>query len=385
MTVRVRTPRRRQRGLTLLELVVGVFIAVFLTAAAVAFAAHETRLMGISRDRLDIAQASRASLDLLVSDLAMAGGGVGYFENGNFAGLDTGPFTIGGCNFNANGAANNFNPGSPPPAGAFTSIPLTAVGQQGTVGTAYNLPTVDIGIRMADGSYATIADYNAAGAGQYCFDANDRFNSGGLAVMRTGDFLAARTVRITTTNNPVGCSFHTCVNQCVSFVFNPVAAFQSSPGVGNITYLGGELQGGYKRVVWFVASDGNVGTLRRAVFDTFPEVCGTRDNNLGGAVADLVETMQVQVYQYVTDTAVFGGAPAWVNVGQVPINNRFRTRVDLELVMRTRAPLNNQRTPELLRLRANTCVPSVGACNALQDYGDRRVYRTSVEVKNASI
>ena len=105
MRARTKTSRRTQRGLTLLELLVGVFIAIFLTAAAVAFAAHETRLMGVSQARLEASSAGRAALDLLADDLAMAGAGVGHFENGDFAGVDLSGATFDEDSICPNGAA----------------------------------------------------------------------------------------------------------------------------------------------------------------------------------------------------------------------------------------------------------------------------------------
>ena len=382
----VRAPRRSRRGLTLIELVVGVFIAVFLTAAAVAFAAHETRLMGISQDKLDVSQASRASLELLAADLAMAGAGVGHFESGNFAGVQLGPFTVDACAFNASGSPLVFNPPSPPPQGAYTNVALRAAGPQGTFGAVYTSPTVDIGIRFADGAYATVAQYNSAGGGQFCAGPNIRFQPNEMAVLRTGDGLAAHTVVVNTPNVAGPCAFGQCVGGCANFVFNPTTDFQSSSNTLGLEYQGGELQGGYKQIVWFVVGNGTVGTLRRAVFDTSPPVCPGRSNAVGGTVADNVEALEAQMYQYVTDPAVFAGAPAWVNVGQAGVNTRFRTRVDLEVVIRSSGSVDRMRPPVRLYLRTNTCVPSIAGCTTNPvDYGDREVFRTSVEIKNASL
>lgn len=378
--------RRSRRGLTLLELMVGVFIAIFLTAAAVAFAAHETRLMGISQSKLEVSFASRAAIDMLAADLAMAGAGVGHFESGNFAGIRMGPFSIAGCQFNGSGSPTVFNPGSPLPQGAYTTIALRTVGQGGSIGTSYTLPTVDIGIRYADGAYTTIAQYNSAGAGQICMGPGVRFQPNEMAVMRTGDGLAAHTVVVNSNNVAGPCTFGQCVGGCANFIFTPSTDFQTSANTGSLEYQGGELQGGYKEVVWFVVGNGTTGTLRRAIFDTTPPTCPGRTNALGGSVADNVETVQAQMYQYITDPVVFAGAPAWVNVGQTSLGTRFRTRVDLEMVLRSTSSVDRLRPPTRLLLRTNTCVPNNAGCVATPvDYGDREVFRTSVELKNAPL
>src|SRR5436190_23826782 len=104
--------RRRsasERGVTLIELMVGVFIALFLTAAAVAFASHETKLLGYSNDQIDLEQSGRAAIDLLSQDIRMAGSGVGTTispgpTNGAYLGLQVGVFGMpGGLQFNDNG------------------------------------------------------------------------------------------------------------------------------------------------------------------------------------------------------------------------------------------------------------------------------------------
>src|SRR5574339_630921 len=101
-----RTPRHARRGLTLIELMIGVAIALFLTAAAVTFVRHETRLMGVSQDRIDMLQGGRAAIDLIGLDVQQAGQGIGYDEAGNFQGLLLGPFTAGSQNWNSVGASN---------------------------------------------------------------------------------------------------------------------------------------------------------------------------------------------------------------------------------------------------------------------------------------
>jgi len=392
MRARTKTSRRTQRGLTLLELLVGVFIAIFLTAAAVAFAAHETRLMGVSQARLEASSAGRAALDLLADDLAMAGAGVGHFENGDFAGVDLGPFTIDLCNFNVDGLPLGFNPPLPLPLGAGTDLNLMTVDATGLAQAPYTLRSSDIGIRFADGAYTTIAQYNSAGAGQFCLapgllvngqpnPSTISFKANELAVMRTADGLAARTVQVLSPNTLAACSFGVCAGGCADFAFAATADFQSSANVAGLEYQGGELQGGFKQIAWFIASDGTNGTLRR--YDTTIGPCPGRGNAAGGSVVDNAETLQAQMYQYITDPAVFAGAPAWVNVGQSNVNTRFRTRVDLELVVRAARSVERMRDPTRLLLQTGACVPNLAGCGTQVDFGDREVFRTSVEIKNA--
>lgn len=380
-----RTPSRGRRGVTLIELVIGVLIATFLTAAAVAFAAHETRLMGISRDKLDMSQSSRASLDLLVSDLAMAGGGLGYDAAGTFRGVDIGRFGYGACGFNSTGAEIGYNPAQPVAAGAHELINLRTVGPQGTRPAAYQMRTMDLLTIYADGSYASIAT-ETAGLRQFCANPGTAFGPNELGVMATADGLAATAISIQTNNAIVPCAGNAqCLNGCVNFTFVAAPNYQSQVGAVALRYVGGELRGGLKNVIWFVASDGQDGTLRRHVFDTSNLNCAGRNNNLGGAVANNVESMQFQLYQFITDPGL-EPVPRWVNMGQSQLNGqRFKTRMDVEIVMRSRTSSDNLKRPAQLRLQTNLCVPNTGPCNVPQDAGERDVFRTSVEIKNAGI
>lgn len=386
-----RTPRRARRGLTLLELVVGVFIAVFLTAAAVAFAAHETKLMGLSRDQLDMSQSSRAAIDLLASDLAMAGAGVGFDEANNFLGVDVGRFSVGSCNFNPSGGApNTFNPSVPIPAGAFSNTNLTAIGENDLAGATYTMPTQDLRIRYADGSYATIANQAGTG-GQFCTTPNTLFANNELVVLRTeaGDRFTTATI---IPGGPSACTWGQCAGGCVNFTYTPTLDLESAPGASSARFTGGEVAGGYKTIVWFVAADpadtaGRINaTLRRAVFDQTPVACVARDNTLGGAVAENVEALYVQIYAFVDDPAI-AATPRWLNIGQEPLNGdtRFKTRADVELVMRTRRMQNRPTMPAVPMLRTGVCAPNTGVCNQPQDFGEREIFRTSVEIKNTGL
>lgn len=378
---------------------VGVLIALFLTAAAVAFARHETRLMGISTDKLERQQSARAALDLIALDMSMAGLGTGYQSNGTFPGIRIGAFTVNSIATGANVSFNTFggdvpyNSGMTPGVGSGASIQLwesDAVG--GTIGVPYAHVTVDVGVTYADGEYATIAAYErATGQGQICVPLSGtlEMDPTELIVMRTQDMLGAVAARMTL-NGGAACTDETCPGGCenVTMVQEP-GLFISGPndGIGPGTnFDSGEIQSDLKTVVWFVRNDPAVpgaGVLRRALFDLNNGCAGpTADFNCGQAVADYVETLQSQVWEWDPTTNT------WVNAGQVPITTDRRLRVDLELVTRSRIPSDRPHRAVQLHLRQGNCLPPT-SCVALPsspnfvDRYDRRAYRTSVEVRNS--
>ena len=378
-----RTPRANQRGVTLIELMVGFTIAILLTLAAVSFAAHETRLMGISRDRLDLAQASRAAIDLLAEDLKQAGAGIGYQADGTFAGLMLGRFTAGGLVWNPDGAAPTLaGAGVGIGPGVTANLALSAVGPRETLGPGYTAITTDIGIMTANGSYATIAEYNPAGAGMYCTSPRTVFQPTEYVVLRTQSSFDAFTASIIPGVN-VACNTsngHNCVNGCTRFTFAPVPMFSTDLGAQNRSYLGGEIAGAAQTIVWFAVATAGRGTLRRAVFNS-PAGCAARNGTCGSNVVADVEAMLAQAWTFDPATGL------WTRAGQVPIVNGNRIRVDVELVMRSRKSADARTMPvplNLLPTGAN-CVPATGPCGEKQDFGQRRVIRTSIEIKNSGL
>ncbi len=390
-----RGSRPAQRGVTLIELMVGFTIAILLTLAAVSFAAHETRLMGISRDRLDLAQASRAAIDLLADDLKQAGAGIGYQADGTYRGLMLGSFMVDGVvQFNPDGGVPTpFDPGVGAGPGVFANVDLRAVGEYESQGAAYVSVNTDVGILTANGNYATIAEYNLGGTSMYCRGANALFDAGERVVLRSEEALDAFNAVITP-GNDVACNSnppnqptngHDCINGCTEFTFQVpptvLDIFSTAPGAQNRGYLGGEIGGGLKTIVWFVLDEGNgTGSLRRAIFDATTG-CAARDNNCGGNVVGLVESFVVQAWTFDATAGV------WTNAGQQPIQVNDRIRVDAELVVRSRKSADRQTMPVPLNLvpAPGNCIPSTGACNVPQDFGQRRVIRTSVEIKNSGI
>ena len=379
-----RRPRVHQTGLTLVELLIGTFIALTLTAAAVAFAVHETRLMGASQDRLVIAQTTHAALDLIAEDVAQAGSGIGYDSAGNFAGLMLGNFTVGACGYGLN------------------TVSLTEVDQLNVAGTVYSVPTTDLGIRYANGNYAGIADYNALGgqpSGQHCQDMDFGdiwFAPNELVVLRSDSGAAAHTAVINSqatqgapnTFSGTGCSYTECNNtpgRCIDFTFTLDSSWRTDALAGTANYARGEIHGGYREVVWYVEQSADpalghqFGSLRRALFTTtnLPSSCVARAGS-GVEVTQYIETLLVQPYTLNPQTGLW---ERWT--AAPPINNARRIRLDLELVIRSQSPAPApQRETELLLATPAQCIPA-GSCGGNTDYGKRFVYRTSVEVKNS--
>jgi hypothetical protein len=383
---------------------VGVTIALFLTAAAVLFVRHETRLLGVSSDRLDMIQGSRAALDLISDDLRKAGVGVGYDEQGDFSGLLLGQFQAGGVTWNPDGTSSTNPQPVPPGQGAYRRLDMqdTSGGSALGGGALWESRNVEIGIRYADGVSATVANWSP-GLLELCrVDDDDdgnpdaitnQFNDPDIVVLRDDSYMTAQVVQISNLN-AAPCTYGQCVHGCLSaaYVTWPGGAgnatFSTGAAVNSVSYVGGEVHDGYKTIVWFVAADANgFGTLRRAEFDGDPgNTCAAADNTCGGGVARGIETLQMQVWQW-NPTPAPG---AWVNVGQGPLTNPTpgeappRMRVDVEIVVRAEGTDVKTHPQVTLRLRDGFCAPT--PCNAGSpeiDYTERRAYRTSVEIKNA--
>src|SRR5688500_9341474 len=148
---RQRFSRRRERAFTLIELMIGMALGLFLVAAAVTFTSHQSRWLGFTASRIDVDQSGRTALEILAEDLRHAGLGVGYNGSEEFAGIRLGTFTV--------------------PGGAtFDSTDRAIASRTG------DTVTDDIGILLADEGVATIAEFSGA-AGQICnvggFDTDD--------------------------------------------------------------------------------------------------------------------------------------------------------------------------------------------------------------------
>lgn len=388
-----RRPRAASRGLTLVELVVGTFIALFLTVAAMIFASHETKLLGYSTEQVDMQQQARSAIDLLTSDLQMAGAGIGYSPAGVFLGLQTNQFRgggAGGIDFNANGSNA-------------TDLTLIAGDPLGGSerGAAYTLPTHDLGIVAADGTYATLAQHSGL-AGEFC-DPNNTFSTDQqLVVMRSEEGLTAQSILFTAAGVAGACTFGQCApvvngvgSGCRAFTLadDPNDLFSTDASAAAMSYTGGEVLTGFKQIVWFVnenpAPDENRATLRRMVFDG-TRTCTDRAT-CGDEQSANIETLQYQVWRFNTTLA----PPQWQAVAPGPIARDasgvdFRLRVDMELVVRARVSDGRRHDPVRLRL-ADACVPDTTPCGApptapAAGSGDnipRRAHRWTVEIRNS--
>lgn len=339
----------RQAGFSLMELLVATAIGTFVMLAAVVAATDHTRLLGKTRSQMVLQDSGRISLDLLASDLRMAGYAVGYRPDGSFAGLARGAFTVaGGASFSTDNR----------------SLTLS----QGTV------TTDDLGIRRGLGDVRTIASYTD-GLAQVC--AGSGAAAGNVMVLRSRTGASARTIRVSSVSAAT-CQGASCLGGCEDITFSGDATYASDPYAAVADYTSGEAALGFAEIVWFVApGDDQWGELRRAEV-TQATPCTAADASCGGTVAPAVQTLQIAVWQWDEPTA------SWVDVtADAEVSGSRRIRVDAEIVIRgryvdVRAP---HRESVGLELKPDECVP--GPCGAAVDQIERRVLRTSVELRNS--
>lgn len=358
------TTSKQNHGFTLIEAMVGLACAMLVLLGAVGFAHHEIRTLGISRDNLQMTQSGRMALDLLMDDLFNAGVGVGYDEAGVFQGLQLGGFNRGAAAFQSNNSSINIdhvNGSSPVTASAF--------------------PTDDIGMMMAEGEHVTIILWDAGGsAADVC--APSGFEAGELVLVRSADGLSAHSLIVSSVD---ACSSGTsiCVQGCerIEFVDDPDQSFKSSDAALTANYDGGTMAGGFKRITWFVtAADPTRPQLRRVVGN-----CAVRDESCGDLVADLVDTIQMRVYEREGN--------AWIDqtLGSLTPRSSNPVRVDIELVLRmAHEDLTGQAHPHARLVLEDRCLPGPdaplpGLCEntSTPNLLRRLVLRGSVELKNA--
>lgn len=339
---------RRQRGFSLVELLVSVAAGSFILAAGVSLTTQHTRILSKTTNLVDRSQAARLTVELLAEDLRMAGVGVGYSPDGTFGGLARGSFTVsGGATFEAD---------------------------DGVVALASGaIATDDIGIRSATGRVRTIASYGA-GNGELC--AGSGLDAGDLAIMMTREGLHSRTVRIDAVVG-AGCTSGVCLGGCERVQWSDDPTYRSDVYATSASYADGEMIGDFSEIVWFVEPGADQeGVLRRAEIDA-ARPCAARDDTCGGIVAYGVEAIQARIWQWDTVN------DAWANRttdGQVA--SRERIRVDVEVVVRgsDSQPISNGEEITL-QLADAQCVPA--PCGSKHDGISRRVLRSSVEIRNA--
>ncbi|NJK88524.1 MAG: hypothetical protein HC923_03410 [Myxococcales bacterium] len=159
---------------------VGMLIGVVLTSAAVAFVQSESRLLGVTENRVSLVSSSRVLLDVIARDLRLSGLGLRP-EGGQFLGLLTGGFMAGGV---------AFNPGTP------NQLEML----QGGTRTTYPVTPMDLGVRYADEDHATIIDFvgknSAAGTLTTCNHPGFEIEMGEYVVLQDSAALSMRTVQV---------------------------------------------------------------------------------------------------------------------------------------------------------------------------------------------
>lgn len=353
-------------GFTLIEVMVGLTIGLLLTTAAVAFVRSESKLMGVTEDRLEMVQASRVVLNLIASDVRASGLGLRPV-NDEFPGLLTGAFTVGGVNFGG-GVNLNLEQADADGVGAFTQ---------------YNVPTQDLGVRLADGEQATIVAFTGRGSGAgtmtICDHPGLALRNGEIVMLQDLTTVSTWAVELSNVAAAAVCAAD-CRNGCIPLAWQePVdAAHQYEGNAGAAQeYRLGQLFASYKTVTWFIVPDddrADRGVLRRMTWDDTQPSCAARDNTCGALVARNAEALYYRVYQFTPD-AGWAEVPA----GTGP-DADARVRVDLELLMRAEEAADQtfrQVTAQLAPGGPTTFPP------AARDRIERQVFRATVELRNA--
>ena len=356
--------RAQQRGFTLIEVTVGIAIGVFLTAAAVSFVRFETRLMGLSNERLDMVQTGRSGLDIIAKDLRLAGMGMSLDAANDFVGLLHGTFTLDGVQFNPNGFSADINLERGQPA------PIT-----------YATQTQDLGIRAASGTQSSIVDFTTSGGSgtmRVCDHAELDLDGGEIVLIRDQEYLANRAIEVSVPSAVGACR---CQDGCVDVSWGEPAEashrFENYPGAQNVDYNLGSLFADFETIVYFVADQGSGpgrGQLRRAQFDEANiGTCNTaRDATCGVAVSEDVEALYFAIWGFDPTTG------QWAQVAPgASIPGDQRLRVDVELIARIR-PEGNRVNPPVVSVLTGNSLPPAG-----RDRIEREVFRTSVDIKNS--
>ena len=373
--VKKRRAKRSQRGLTLVEIAIATTVALILTAAAVAFATQETRLMDVSQERLEMSQVGRSALALLADDIRKAGAGIGYDEQGRFRGILADGFTMGGLLWNPSGTPIAVGAGSPFPVGSHTVNGYTRPRAGQNRGQTYSVVTHDIGFVYADGTYATIVDERNF-TGTVCTEPlMAEYQANELVVMRDAIGISAMSGRINITGLNLNCP---CEDGCTNFTFAPTTDFSSGPGAARASYRLGEIQGGLKTAVWFVAEVNGEGQLRRAEFTGDPlQNCADRAT-CGGLVADYTEALYTQIWRWDDNNN------QWAQGGQsIATTDPSRMRIDVELILRSQSETSGDKPVVTSKLQFNTCIPGP-TCDDVDRYA-RVAYRTTIEVMNSRL
>lgn len=338
----------RNRGFTLIELIISTAIGAMTVAVAVRFFADHTHLLNNTMNTTQMNQDARLAMNLLVRDLRHAGAGAAYRPDGRFAGLLRGSFSApGGAQFYANDTQLSLESGE--------------------------VPTDDLGLRVALGDVRTIAS-SQGNVGEVC--SGGGYKSGDVVLMLTREGLHARSAKLGSLS-ATQCTDGQCERGCELFTIENDDTYLSDLSAVNASFSGGEMLGDFAQVVWFVVGGADAkGQLRRAETSNAAP-CSNRDEDCGGTIAEGVETLQIAVHQWDPTTA------SWLDrTLETEITGRERIRVDVEMVAKaTVGPGGTSRERAKLSLSPGTCIPM--PCDGSRVDTPRQVLRASVELKNS--
>lgn len=340
----------RGRGFTLIEMMVVLLIGTFLALAAFTLTADMGRLRTGHIAALELHQNTRHALHLIETDLMNAGVGVGYLDDGSFAGIIEGSFEVaGGATFVADDRA------------------LTGVDGA--------LLTDDLGVRRALGERRTILALGE-GTGELCsglsFDADE------LVVASARSGVGSFALRIDS-SAAASCTRGLCAGGCTAIEWTADEEWSSSADLSMDIFSAGDLFTEYATVVWFVTPDADgLGQLRRVASSQL-DACTAVGMTCGAEVARGVEMLQYAVWWFDADTST------WTQASQMaPLPGDVRLRVDLEIIARARTDADAFKTvPIASQLAPGVCVPA--PCGSDLDGVPRLVHRTTVEVRNAGL
>lgn len=331
----------RRRGLTLIEIMVGVAVGSIIIVAALSLAVYSARIQHRQSSNLQVSRGLRDAAELIAEDVRNAGVGVGYDASGVFGG-----FALGAD------------------ASPFAPSGRTVTSRDGS------LPTDDLVIRRALGRRRSALG-QLAGEVELCVGLG--VEAGDLISIVAKNGLSATAYRVQSLHAST-CALGVCVEGCEAAALTPTSLVP-----GGALVRSGDAFADLDVVAWFVVPPGDdpdhPGGLRRATQAQFGACAQAFD--CGGLVSDVVTMLQVRYARFDE------GLSSWVELDPAqPIRTRERLRVDLELFGRSRTdPGLGQAYGLVSELVSETCAPS--PCGTEPGSVPRAAYRTTVEVRNA--
>lgn len=406
----------QERGMTLIEMVVGTAIASLLIVSAIAFASHETQLMGISRARVNSHQDARNAMALLVADLTAAGQGIARDDQGNFAGFFAPADGNSASPVDSDGYFRGLSQGGGSPARgeALGLVTYVGAGQVPSVACARKgpgaaevftplRPSSSLAIRMATGHFATICNADTtslvvclpAGSGDQAnpFEANDERLSEYGAVLTNERRDAFQLVTISNPQFGQGSclayegggagsqeGYRDCAHGRIQLSYAAITGGTDgmSTRLEPNELLSGEIATGFRTVLWSVEN----GDLFRTEFVNGHKPVSSDDATCTDSgvcrarVAANVDYLSAQIFHLEGE----GTAAQWV-IGRPPNGERRPLRVDVEVVVNTGMETDNEARTRV-RLADGTLFPPQDECRNTQV--ERRLVQNSVYLLNAT-